>query len=449
MSDPRLTVAWVAWLAGLGVAMAAGVRSSDLLVASLVLGATAIACFAVARGDLALRIYIIGLAIPFAVAPLYRAGFDRDLATVWWLLAVWLAGWAVGVALTRRKRRPPKRLLFTPQRSDTAPFLIFAYIGLALQVVTFIRQGSQFSAQLNGVVDTGLNTILLAATPAAVAVAFWSSHVVSTRRLDFFRVASSLSLLAQTLLLLTSGFRAAAPGYLLTVWLLGKRCKQGRSEGTSIARLTVLLATMLFLFLFASNYRSDVAASLGRSSAGTVAPRLRDLPATVAQRLDYSVYLNQAVRRAEDPRAQAVVSPVTEVAGLIPRVLWPAKPPVYYGRDVAVVFFDAPPESNSAETITWLGDLYVQGGAPLILLAGAFFGLALSIALRILERPGILAIAAYYVVLAGALNTEAPLILATGHSLRIFGVLYGVHTVSRLLQRERSPRPLAVSPHPG
>lgn len=426
---PKLWVGLVSLLVALGLSTAVLGRTSDILVAGALLTMALAAALRLSGVDLVLSLYLVGILAGFVVAPLARLNDIGTLALTWWLLAVWLFGWTAGATMGRgtadhRAGRKPGGIIAITHEG-IGPLVLVGTVGLAIQALNIVRAESRFAAQFRGLVDTGPDALLGTAAPAAVAVCFWVTRTRPAPASMGTRLWTLSALALQTVLLALSGFRAAAPSYLIIVWLLGRSVAAVPPRAHRVRQAAGLLACIAALFVIASYQRTELASSLGRRDAAAQRIDVRRLPDLVAQRLDYSAPVGQALRRADDPRARETVSAVAQAATAVPRALWPSKPVNTYGQDVAEVFFDIPRSSNSAETITWLGDLYVQGRAPIVLAVGLLTGFA---AVRLLRLARSLSptyrLLVVYAVTSTLFNLEAPLLLAVAHSLRVLGLLY-------------------------
>lgn len=78
-------------------------------------------------------------------------------------------------------------------------------------------------------------------------------------------------------------------------------------------------------------------------------------------------------------------------SALIPRFLWPEKPPVADGYEFAIEYYERDPSIYSATAVTIFGGLYRHGGLAIVALGSLFLGWYLSVLDRLanpLASPG-------------------------------------------------------------
>jgi len=102
---------------------------------------------------------------------------------------------------------------------------------------------------------------------------------------------------------------------------------------------------------------------------------------------------------------------------------------------VARDFFGIPVAYRSSATISWLGDLYVQGQLPMIVLAGTALGILFDRRFRKPVRSVPLHYAVYFLVAQALLNLEAPLIIAAATALRSMLALFLLATIADTVVR--------------
>jgi hypothetical protein len=130
----------------------------------------------------------------------------------------------------------------------------------------------------------------------------------------------------------------------------------------------------------------------------------------IAERLDYSTYLDAGIVTRDDPTVAEAVSWKLQLQGLVPRVLWPAKPTVDYGQRVSVAVYGVRDGNNSA-TITSIGDTLINFKVPGLVLGSILVGLMLGLGerwVRANTRP--LALAVSIALISFILSQETALI---------------------------------------
>lgn len=130
---------------------------------------------------------------------------------------------------------------------------------------------------------------------------------------------------------------------------------------------------------------------------------------------------------------------------MLPRVLFPAKPIVSYGTDIAHLYFHE--AANSASSLTWLGDAWVNGGVPLTVLDAVVAALALTpLEAHIGRVPAVLALPLAIVLASVICSLEGSLPLTPIGSLRSFLVMVLLWGLP-LLQCSTPTRDLGVVRH--
>jgi hypothetical protein len=431
----RTPSAWFSLAAALLVATFAPTRNLGFSFTALI-AAVAFSWVLTPRSA-PLRLYIVALLLAFMIFPVLAGEPLGAVGPVVSLLAVWLLAWSFGTSvasgLTARITQGEK----VRRQWSILPFVTFGAVGLAVQGVELLRGVNLYSLQVTGQVDVGPDALLRAAVPASLAVAFWLVRL--TARSPGWQRATATAVAAQAVMLLFSGFRGLAAIYLLTVWLTGsaygKRPLTVFATGSRTRRtisLVALAVLLLTLIQFAALRRADIAAGHGLFDAGTRTFSL-DEPLAFADRFNYARYVEAAIDRALDPMASDLSSPATQLVAFVPRLLWADKPIIYYSREVAYYYFDVPREYHSSETITFLGDLYVMGGAFLIVVVGTTVGILFT--LLVLRKRSVATgvnIVFTYVAMTVFVNFEQPVILNLADAARAALVLAVLGAAARL-----------------
>jgi hypothetical protein len=445
----RTPSAWFSLAASLLVATFAPTRNLGLALIVLV-GAVAFSCVLTPRSA-PLRLYIVALLLAFMIFPLLAGERLGAVGPVVSLLAVWILAWSFGTSVAScLPSRIPQGEKVRRQWS-ILPFVTFGAVGLAVQGLELLRGVNLYSLQVTGQVDVGPDALLRAAVPASLAVAFWLVRLMAGS--PGWQRFTAAAVAAQAIMLLFSGFRGFAAIYLLTVWLTGSAYgKQPLTVVTTGGRtrravsLVVSVVLLLALIQLAALRRADIAAGHGLSVAGTRTFSVDD-PFAFADRFNYARYVEAAIDRASDPIASDLSSPATQILAFVPRVFWADKPIIYYGREVAYYYFDVPREYHSAETITFLGDLYVMGGPFSIVVVGASAGILFTrLVLRKRSVATGVSILSTYIAMTVFVSFEQPVILNLADAARAALVLavlgaaarLGASTRARLLLRGRS-----------
>lgn len=150
-----------------------------------------------------------------------------------------------------------------------------------------------------------------------------------------------------------------------------------------VAAIVIFLLVIIpFNQAYRTSARGKVTLSTGQaiSTAPAIAHQVVASDLSLAVLGESASYLEERIRTIDSPAiimqrtpgqipyaspAQLVISPV---AGLIPRILWPAKPILAPGYEISQEYYQLPPQLYTASDVTPEGDLYRHGGwLPLIL----------------------------------------------------------------------------------
>ncbi|MFN2607557.1 MAG: hypothetical protein ABR511_06620 [Acidimicrobiales bacterium] len=363
----------------------------------------------------------VGLAgFGFLVAPLLNSHPLAAMAQPWALVALWFLAWAAGEYLTDaavggRRRMPPDRV--ESRRDYPVLAVLLAAVASFLVQLALLRQSSiGYGAQVQGLSSTGTSTVVGSVAPIAIATAYLMARIGGQHR---YRLLTGVLVGAEALALATTGFRGSGPLFLITVWLTRKRWQPDwRFDTRTATRWILAVIAITALFSFGASRRAQVANLLGRSSAGTQAADLSSLPRVIINRFDFYPSVAPAFSRASSPPAKAAVSPRSELVAFVPRLLWPGKPTIDYGHQVAQAFFDIPATYRTSSSITWLGDLFVQGGWAAPLVVAVALGACIQRQVGPARRPSVLRIGVYFLVVQALLTLDSPLLISAAASLR-------------------------------
>ena len=389
--------------------------------------------------------YVGSIVVCFVAAPLLKGQFPSTTATIWLLLAVWLAGWSLGHYVTGRltasadARRPPSsRRPLDPLLPSAV--LMAGILSLVVQVFLVRAGGVGYGVQVRGDVSVGWLPVFSSIGPVALASAFTITliHAASSGR----RVFVASLVLLQAVALAATGFKGAGPLYLLIVWLVVKRWRPStRWRPRRIAIGAVAVVMMLALFEFAANVRRDISAAATTEARASGLAAFLETPALALRRVDLLTSAHPAVERAERPEAKETVSVQSQLVSYVPRALWPDKPVTNYGHDVSTVFFDIPEFYRTSSSITWVGDLFVQGGPTLVFVVALLGGVAFNRVLRWRVHANPITVSCYFLAAQILLTLESPLLISLATALRTFVTLIlAVYGIRFLLQLARSRR---------
>jgi hypothetical protein len=432
---------------GAGVLIAVWPIESIPLLSLLLLAASLALTVTGAKVRSLIGAYVAVAAFSFLIAPVLNGTSLRFMATVWALASVWFAGWAAGQYLVGRAASPPQSVIIETSgsipKSTLKALVIVGGASMVIQLVLLSRGAIGYGAQVRGFSSVGPLALFSTVGPISIA----SAYVLATihkgraknwRRVCLFLVAAQAFTIAQT------GFRGAGPLYILTIWLVRKRWDPRWHIGLrqAVAAATAVLAITM-LFTVGARERAREAYDSGNVSAGSRLRPLTELPTVVLERFDHSEPLNRALERAEFPASRQAVSPRSQLVAFVPRAVWPSKPDIDYGQQIAQVFFDIPTIYTTASSITWMGDLYVQGGHGIVLIVGLLVGALVQSRLR----QGATAVdpihvGAYFLLAQALLALETPLLIAGATALRTFVAFVGTYLLACLALRVVARRPL-------
>jgi hypothetical protein len=420
---------------GSAVAVAASDKTFGHDTSELLLLTSLVFAYVVARRTSpALRVYVVVFALWFLFPPLL--GLDSglpELSQAWALAALWLLAWTAGQLLlggTGRAEPKSHHQEIISASGATFGLVAIGLVALGIQAFAIRHSGSSYGLQLQGISNTSLSgTFATLAGPALVAALIVSWNA-STRRLRKFL---AVLIMIEATLSAFSGFRGAAILYLLSATVSFVVVHPPSSSRNRNALVGGVLAAILIgvpLIFVASEVRQNAAAAVGITNNGLT---LASLPREVANRFDEVPNLAAALQPLT-PTAQAAVAMSHQAEIFIPRELWPSKPIFNYGEQVSSAIYGNPASYNTSSTITWLGDLYLNGGVWMILASGVGFGALVCQALRRSTQAGPLMVIVIVLLITALFNAESPLVLAIAGFLKSFLILALVCLVARPLR---------------
>lgn len=368
--------------------------------------------------------YVALSGFAFILAPILSHHSAESMAPMWAIVAIWFSGWSAGQYFADLRSAQRERASWPSwEWSGDRWILPSVLVGIAsLSVQGFLLHQSAigYAAQIHGLTSTGPLAFVALVGPVAISTAYWLPRLVGSISRQG-RVLTVILVLLQALALAATGFRGAGPLFLLTVWLVGKRWEPGwrlnirRAVGLSIGVLAIVT-----LFSIGSSTRATVADAVGTASAGTRVGSLENLPSVVIKRFDFLPSIEPALDLSSTGPAKAAVSPETEIVAFVPRLLWPGKPVIDYGEQVGQAFFNIPVGYRTSSSITWVGDLFVQGGPAAVLLTAVGLGFTLKRRLRPRTKPDTVRLAGSFIVVNILMTLDSPLLISAAAGLRAF-----------------------------
>ena len=299
----------------------------------------AVVCIALGRRSILAAVFCALVTLEFFVAPvLAQIGSDEPRVapeTVYiWLLAV-----AAGAMMGATRPRSTLRLA----NSNNGPIRWFA-LGvvclMAAQAYLVLSGDQGYAAQIQGAgaPPSFLGTLSNVASVGVLAVcAMWQPGSIS-------RSAVGALLVGEIALLVATGFRASAPVFVLSfiiVVVVAQRQHLRAVGSGKLAAVAVGLAVVIVgSFTVAAHLKTEAAvAQMGRTDIDFVWTADAVLP-QLGQRLDLgpafwesSAYFS-AVETPPD-----VFSWSNQLIALIPRIFWPDKPIMDWGRQVTFYIY--------------------------------------------------------------------------------------------------------------
>ena len=444
--EPSVTVPFGLIVGAAGLALSHATVTSNFLAGSLFFG-TLVVCFAVStRTGGVLRIYVVFMALWFLFGGVFGIESGVDLSQVWLISSVWMCGWTAGQLLFHRGPRHGGTRVrgsvgFT-HRDAAAALGLIGLVALGFNLIQVLHGTSSYAAQLAGEASTGVTTTIAGLAAPALAAALicsWRAYGRSVRALLL------LAVVLEGILLAFSGFRGATIEYLATVLLaffvVTPPTESRQRKRLAVGGVVAILVIGIPSTLYGAGVRNQLALEAGRNSQPL---SLSTLPKLASARLDETSNLGAAIE-ADGAAAKEVVNPRNEISVFVPRFLWPSKPEFNYGQQVSTIIFHLDPVLHTSSTITWLGDLYLIDGLPLILAMGIILG---ALARQILLRAGngtVFATILSVLVISLLIDPENPLILSIAGLLKSLLIMTAVsYVLIRTVRLFRAP--VAESP---
>ncbi len=430
MNKPAETGWWVAhlWLLALGVAIV--VLTAVIDASSMLALGAALSCAIISRASLSrlARAYVAYIILGLVVAPRFSTIPNVNMDRTQFLASLWILAVCVGGVVSSRTSRssPRRRAAVYGQRITPAVFI--AILSLVAEFA-LVAQGSfgiagQFATGDSG---GGYLGLLVQIGPPSAAGALLATLGRPTRTTGDLLVPAALVAL-QAVALTFSGFRGAAPLYVLAVALCSFRPATSKLRAPLGRRLivgTTLICFVGALFIHGASVRESTA-----TAAGFTAPQIslsNALP-IVAQRFDESTNLTAADESRDLPAAKEAVSLQDQIRAIVPRILYPSKGNIDYGRQVSIAVFGAPANTRNSSTVTGFGDAILNFGliGGFVLVAIYFF-LVDAVFRRMRKAATVRALSVRVALVTAALNLEAPAVLNLVGILRVSLAIVAAH----------------------
>ena len=427
---------------------AAGVAAAGLAAVALALTALAVptagywqplltvlvpggAAWIIRRRSLLVCLSLAQVAVFYGVTGLVTgSGRSPELVA---LVTLWSAGLLLGGLLTRPRPGavPPTRL---PPPTWVHLALAGGLVLLQAALVLSARIGFQAQVASGTTTPTGPTGTLATAAPQLVLLVGICAVSSGVRTLPAAVLAA-----VEAVVLSATGFRGAGVSFVLSAAVLGAlllpRDSPWRRPGRLALAVPVALFFVVVTFVLAAQVRSTSASDLGASSSGTALFGLDQAVAVIGDRLDSSPPLAQAIYYQHDATVRHAVDWTTQLQSVVPRAVWPGKPVVDYGQDVAAAVYGVV-DGQSASYITVIGDTLVNFGRPGVLIGAVGLALALGLLERRL-RPGLgLLTPVLAVVLATTvLDANSTLVFIVVGAIRSFLVTAALWYLASLVHR--------------
>lgn len=397
------------WLLALGLAVVALVAAVDAS-SMLALGAS-IACAVVVRASLSplARAYVAYIVLGLVVAPRFATVPNVNLDRTQFLASLWILAACLGGVISSRTGRSSPRLRTVPSLQRLTPAVFIAILSLLAEYVLVARGSFGVAGQYaTGNSGGGYLGLLVQIGPPSAAGALLATLARPTRTTGDLVVPAALVAL-QAVALTFSGFRGAAPLYVLAVALCSFRPAAAKRRMPVGRRLVVGAALFCFvggLFLHGASVRQSAA-----TAAGSAAPHIsvsNALP-TVVQRFDESPYLARADESRDQPAAREAVSLRNQLTAIVPRFLYPSKGNVDYGQQLSIAVYGATANTRNSSTVTTFGDAMINGGLPGGFVLVAIYVFLVDAVLRRTRRAAtVQSLSVRVALVTAALNLEAP-----------------------------------------
>lgn len=397
------------WLLGLAlavVALAAVVGASSMLAV-----AASLVCAVIIRASLSplVRAYVAYIVLGLVVAPRFAIIPNVNLDRTQFLASLWILAACLGGVISSRTSRSSVRFRAAPSGERVTPAVFISVLSLLAEYVLVSRGSFGVAGQYaTGDSGGGYLGLLVQIGPASAAGALTATLARPTRRTSDLVVPATLVAL-QAVALTFSGFRGAAPLYVLAVALCSFRppaSKRRMPVGRRMVVGATLFCFVVGLFLHGASVRQGAA-----TAAGSAAPHIsvsNALPIMV-QRFDESQFLAQADETRDQPAAREAVSLRNQLTAIVPRFLDPAKPNVDYGQKVSIAVYGAPADTRNSSTVTTFGDAMINAGLPGGLVLVAIYVLLVdAVFWRTRRAATVRSLSVRVALVTASLNLEAP-----------------------------------------
>lgn len=341
-----------------------GSRTAMILVNSVLFGLPVVLGLSVWGRSRIAAVHLIQVGIYFGLGALASGELMSTVSVS--LVVVWVCA-VGGVLLSQSPRKD------SPGVKCSAPTLLHAIMGLAITAMSFylVRSGTVgLAAQIsNGVSAAGAASVVVSVAPLYI-MSFLIAAVARRRYVVLAIIMAFVHLYVMALV----AYRGAGFTFAIaTILALLLALPSGHSllrKRTIILVCVALGFVGFFFFQVGANSRAEVAEELSANSEGTrVVSAIEFIPYAIERTslgpaLDVAVVSEVDLPESVSWRGQAVA--------IVPRFVYPDKPVISYGIDIAHAYYGQ--AGNSASTLTWLGDLWVNGGVYLVVVAGVLYG---------------------------------------------------------------------------
>ena len=411
MNKSAKTGWWVAhlWVLALGVA---GVALTAVIDASsiLALGA-ALSCAVIIRASLSrlARAYVAYIILGLVVAPRFAIIPNANLDRTQFLASLWIFAVCLGGVVSSRTSRSSPRFRAAVYGRRITPAVFVAILSLLAEYALVARGSFGVAGQYaTGDSGGGYLGLLVQIGPPSAAGALLATLGRPTRTTNDLFVPAALVAL-QAVALTFSGFRGAAPLYVLAVALCSFRPAASKLRaplGRRVIVGTTLICFVGALFLHGASVRQSAA-----TAAGSTAPHIslsNALP-TVVQRFDESTYLARADESRDLPAVKEAVSLRNQLGAIVPRFLYPSKGNIDYGQQMSIAVYGAPANTRNSSTVTTFGDAIINVGLPGgFVLVAIYYFLVDAVFRRMRKAATVRALSVRVALVTAALNLEAP-----------------------------------------
>lgn len=385
--------------------------------------ALSLACTVSVRKSLSplVRSYIVYLILVLVIAPRFSQDRVNIAGATGVLAALWISSACLGGSLAgkgaERLEAPERTMSIEPVTSA----LLVSVAGLVSAWVLRSSDSFGVTGQLaSGVSGGGYLGLLVQLGPPSAAGALLSTLRRSSATRNAL-VLSSGSVVLQAVTLAYSGFRGAAPLYLIAIAVCAVGLS-GRLRSISIGKRAfagvVILSFMIGLFTLGASIRRDAQLSAGFGGNGGLT--MTNFTSTIIERFDDLSNLNRAQQYRDSDAARSAVSLQDQVAAIIPRAFYSEKPVVDYGRQVSIAIYNEPTTTRNSSTVTTFGDAFINlGSVGAVVLLTAYVFLFDAAFRRWQFFATVRSLSVLVALVLAFLNVEAPAVLSIIGLLRV------------------------------